>query len=59
KGGVLRGFSPALLAEIMQSSQTVAGEEFERFKKLYSEARSQTLDQMDEPSTGSTFLVPF
>ncbi|KAJ2787794.1 hypothetical protein GGI15_000426 [Coemansia interrupta] len=59
KGGVLRGFSPALLSEIMQSAQNVAREEFERFKKLYSEARSQTLDRMDEPSTGSTFLVPF
>ncbi|KAJ1885183.1 hypothetical protein LPJ66_010246 [Kickxella alabastrina] len=59
KGGVLRGFSPALLAEIMQTSLKIAREELDKFNKHYAEAKNMTDGRADEPSTGSTFLVPF
>ncbi|KAJ1806319.1 hypothetical protein LPJ75_005079, partial [Coemansia sp. RSA 2598] len=59
KGGVLRGFTPTLLSEVLQTAQTIAREEFGRFEKCYLEAKDQAQSQIDEPSTGSTFLVPF
>ncbi|KAJ2723074.1 hypothetical protein GGI07_002901 [Coemansia sp. Benny D115] len=59
KTGVLRGFTPALLSEIMHSAKDVAREEMTRFDTLYAQAKQMDGGQDDEPSTGSTFLAPF
>ncbi|KAJ2226489.1 hypothetical protein H4R99_001961 [Coemansia sp. RSA 1722] len=59
KGGILRGFTPTLLSEVLRTAQNIAREEFARFEKCYLEAKDQAMSQVDEPSTGSTFLVPF
>ncbi|KAJ2156737.1 hypothetical protein GGF46_004984 [Coemansia sp. RSA 552] len=57
KGGLLRGFPPSLLAEIMQTARRIAAEEFPRFKSTF--AATKTDDAAGEPSTGSTFLGSF
>ncbi|KAI8323824.1 ribosomal protein S5 domain 2-like protein [Martensiomyces pterosporus] len=59
KGGVLRGFPPSLLTEILQTAQRVAKEELVKFDRHYAEAKKYAESQSDEPSTGSTFLVSF
>ncbi|KAJ2028806.1 hypothetical protein IWW57_001988 [Coemansia sp. S610] len=59
KGGMLRGFPPSLLTEILETAQRIAREELTRFKSHYDNAKSHLTSQADEPSTGSTFLVQF
>ncbi|KAJ2747572.1 hypothetical protein GGI20_000397 [Coemansia sp. BCRC 34301] len=59
KGGVLRGFPPSLLTEILQTSQRIAREELARFDLHYEQAKNHLMGQADEQSTGSTFLVQF
>ncbi|KAJ1834432.1 hypothetical protein LPJ63_001967 [Coemansia sp. RSA 2711] len=57
KGGLLRGFPPSLLTEILQTARRIARDEFVKFKKLYEAAGSA--QTTDEPNTGSTFLGAF
>ncbi|KAJ2304041.1 hypothetical protein IWW55_002620 [Coemansia sp. RSA 2706] len=57
KGGLLRGFPPSLLTEILQTARRIARDEFVTFKKLYEAAGSA--QTTDEPNTGSTFLGAF
>ncbi|KAJ2004653.1 hypothetical protein GGI04_000849 [Coemansia thaxteri] len=59
KGGILRGFPPSLLSEILQTAQRIAREELTRFGTHYSQAERQLASQAEEPNTGSTFLVTF
>ncbi|KAJ2613458.1 hypothetical protein H4S08_002192 [Coemansia sp. RSA 1365] len=57
KSGLMRGFPPSLLSEILQTARRIAREEFSRFNDLFTAANSTSA--ADEPSTGSTFLGIF
>ncbi|KAJ1949125.1 hypothetical protein FBU59_001283 [Linderina macrospora] len=59
KGGVLRGFPPSLVSEIMQTAQRVSQEELRQFDVLYAAARAEAERGGAEASTGSTFLNQF
>ncbi|KAJ1966028.1 hypothetical protein GGI12_000346 [Dipsacomyces acuminosporus] len=59
KGGMLRGFAPSLLTEILQTAQRIAKEELAKFDSHYTAAKKHAESQSDEPNTGSTFLATF